>query len=50
MAGNLTSSLGVGVGELVADDDLICLRPIKIATGFVELVKEVVDVVLGTLI
>ena len=50
MARNLTSSLGVGVGELVADDDLIRLCPVKIAAGFVELAGEVADVVLGALI
>ena len=50
MAGNLTGSLGVGVGELAADNDLIHLRPVKIAAGFVELAGEVADVVLGALI
>ena len=50
MAGNLTGSLGVGVGELAADNDLIHLRPVQIAAGFVELAGEVADVVLGALI
>jgi len=50
MAGNLTGSLGVGVGELAADNDLICLCPVKIAAGFIELAEEVADVVLGALI
>jgi hypothetical protein len=50
MAGNLTGSLGVGVGELAADNDLIRLRPVKIAASFVELAEEVADVVLGALI
>ena len=50
MAGKLTCDLGVGVGELATDNDLICLRPVKIAAGFVELAEEVTDVVLGALI
>ena len=48
MARNHTSSLGVGVGELAADDDLIRLCPVKVVVGFVELAELVADVVLGT--
>jgi len=50
MAGNLTGSLGVGIGELAANDDLVRLRPVEIAAGLVELAEEVADVILGTLI
>ena len=48
MVGSLTGSPGVGVGEVTADNDLICLWLVKIAKGFVELAEEVADVVLGT--
>ena len=50
MAGKLTCDLGVGVGELVADDDLVCLRPIEVTAGFSELAEEVTDVAFGTLV
>ena len=50
MAGKLTGGLGVGVGELAADDDLIRLSPVKVTASLGELVEEVVDVVLSTLI
>ena len=50
MARNLTGSLGVCVGKLAADNDLICLRSVKIAAGFIELAEKVADVVLGALI
>ena len=50
MAGRLTCDLGVGVGELVADDDLVRLRPVEVTAGFVKLAEEVTDVALSTLI
>ena len=50
VAGCLTGSPGVGIGELAADDDLIRLRPAEVTTGFGELAEEVADVALGTLI
>jgi hypothetical protein len=50
MAGGLTCDLGVGVGELAADDDLVRLRPVEVAAGFGELAEEVVDITLGTLV
>ena len=50
MARELTCNLGVGIGELAADDDLIRLRPAEVTTGFGELAEEVADVALGTLI
>ena len=50
MAGNLTGSFGVGVGEVATDDDLMRLRPVKIAAGFVELAEKVMDVVLSALV
>jgi len=50
MARNLTGSLGVCVGKLAADNDLIRLRSVKIAAGFIELAEKVADVVLGALI
>ena len=34
-----TCDLGVGVGELAADDDLICLCPVKITAGLVALAE-----------
>ena len=46
----LTGNLGVGVGELAAEDDLICLCPIEIAAGLVALAEEVADEPLGALI
>jgi hypothetical protein len=46
----LTGDLGVGVGELAADDDLIRLHPVEIATGLVVLAEEVADEPLGTLV
>ena len=50
MAGGLTCDLGVGVGELATDNDLVRLRPIEFTEGFGELAEEVADVTLGTLI
>ena len=50
MAGKLTCDLGVGVGELAADNDLVCLRPVEVTTRFSELAEEIADVVLSTLI
>ena len=49
-SGKLTCDLGVGVGELAADDDLICLRPVKVTAGLVALAEEVADEALGGLI
>ena len=46
----LTGNLGVGVGELAADDDLICLRRVKLTVGLVALAEEVADERLGALI
>ena len=45
-----TCNLGVGEGELAADDDLICLRPVNIAAGLIALAEEVMDEPLGALI
>jgi len=50
MAGKLTCDLGVGVGELAADDDLVRLCRVKVAAGFGVLAEEVADVALGTLV
>ena len=50
MAGKLTCDLGVGVGELAMDDDLVSLRPIEVMAGFGELAEEVAYVALGTLV
>ena len=49
-SGGLTGDLGVGIGELAADDDLIGLRPVEITAGLVALAKEVADEPLGALI
>ena len=46
----LTCDLGVGVGEMATDDDLIHLCPIEVAASFDELAEEVADVTLGALI
>ena len=50
MAGELTCDLGVGVGEMAADNDLVRLRPIEVTAGFGELAEEVANVALGTLV
>ena len=50
MEGKLTCDLGVGVGELSADNDLVRLCPVEVTAGFGELAEEVADVALGTLI
>jgi hypothetical protein len=50
MAGKLTCDLGVGVGELVADDDLVRLHPVEVTAGFGKLAEEVTDVAFGTLV
>ena len=50
MAKRHTGDPGVGVGELVVDDDPIRLRRIKLATGLVPLAEEVADEPLGALI
>ena len=46
----LTGNLGVGVGELATDDDLICLCPVEIAAGLVPLAEEVSTEVLSALV
>ena len=48
MTPELTCGLGVGAGELVADDDLVRPCPVEVTAGLVELAEEVADVVLGT--
>jgi hypothetical protein len=48
MSGKLTGGPGVGVGELAADDDLICLSSVKVAADLGELAEEVADVILST--
>ena len=48
MVPKLTCGLGVGAGELAADDDLLRPCPVEVATGLIELAEEVADVVLGT--
>ena len=50
MARKLTGNLGVGVGELAADDDSIRLCLVELAAGLVPLAEEVVDESLGALI
>jgi len=50
MAGRLTCDLGVGVGVLAADDDLVRLRPVEVAAGFGKLAEEVADVAQSTLV
>jgi hypothetical protein len=50
MAQELTCGLGVGAGELAADDDLVRLSPVEVTAGLGELEEEVADVALGTLI
>ena len=50
MVGKLTCDLGVGIGEVVADNDFVRLRPIKVTAGFGELAEEVADVALGKLV
>ena len=50
MVGKLTCDLGVGIGEVAADNDFVRLRPIKVTAGFGELTEEVADVALGTLV
>ena len=50
MAEKLTCDLGVGVGELATDNDLVRLRLVEVTAGFGELAEEVADVALGTLI
>ena len=48
MIPELTYGLGVSVGELATDDDLVRPCPVEVAPGLVELAEEVADVVLGT--
>ena len=50
MIPELTYGLGVSVGELATDDDLVRPCPVEVAAGLVELAEEVADVVLGTLV
>jgi len=50
MAGKLTCDLGVGIGEVTTDDNLVRLHPIKVTAGFGELAEEVADVALGKLV
>ena len=50
MAGRLTCDIGVSVGELAADDDLVCLRLVEVTAGLSKLAEKVADVALGTLI
>ena len=47
MTPELTCGLGVGAGELVADDDLVRPCPVEVATDLIELAEEVADVLLG---
>ena len=47
MVPKLTCGLGVGAGELAADDDLVRPCPVEVSTGLVELAEEVADVLLG---
>ena len=47
MVPKLSCGLGVGAGELAADDDLVRPCPVEVATDLVELAEEVVDVLLG---
>ena len=50
MVPKLTCGVGVGAGELVADDDLVCPCPVEVAMDLVELAEEVADVLLGACI
>ena len=50
MAGKLTCDLGVGIGEVTTDDNMVRLRPVEVTAGFGELAEEVADVALGTLV
>ena len=47
MARKLTCNLGVGIGELAADDDLICLCPVKVTRGPRCIAEKVADEALG---
>ena len=47
MVPKLTCGIGVGTGELAANDDLVRPCPVEVATDLVELAEEVVDVLLG---
>jgi hypothetical protein len=50
MARKLTGNLGVGVGELAADDDPVGLCRVEPAAGLIPLTEEVADEPLGALI
>ena len=47
MVPKLTCGLGVGAGELAADDDLVRPCLFEVTTNLVELAEEVADVLLG---
>jgi len=47
MVPKLTCGLGVGAGELAADDDLVRPCLVEVTTNLVELAEEVADVLLG---
>jgi hypothetical protein len=50
MAGRLTCDIGVSVGELAVDDDLVRLRLVEVTAGLSKLAEKVADVALGILI
>jgi len=50
MVPKLTCGLGVGAGELAADDDLVHPCPVEVTTHLVELAEEITDVLLGACI
>ena len=47
MIPELTCGLGIGTGELAANDDLVRPCPVEVATGLVELAEEAADVLLS---
>ena len=47
MVPKLTCGIGVGTGELAANDDLVRPCPVEVATDLVYLAEEVADVLLG---
>ena len=50
MPGGLTGDPGVGGGELAANDNLVCPRPIELAAGLILLAKKIADETLGALV
>jgi len=48
-AGRLTCDLGVGIGKVTTDNNLVRLHPVEVTAGIGELVEGVADVALGTL-